>query len=80
MLGRLKMSISECIHAYKSLSQTVFARHWSQNAIFKPLMAIGGRPWFSADDLKLATQNILEDRELDPNTLLKEEPDPTCKV
>jgi hypothetical protein len=80
MLGRLKMPISECIKLYRGLSETVFAKNWTHQSAIKFFNAGTGRPWFDANVLKGAVRKLLEERGLDPDAMLKEESDPTCKM
>lgn len=81
MLGRLKMSIPECIDVYRSLSEMIFAKNWTHQGGINFFKAGTGRPWFDAGILKEAVRKLIdEERKLDPDLMLKEESDPTCKV
>ena len=75
MLGRLQMTVDECINAYASLSSKVFqqkARRVKLNGKFQ------GR--FDSAELELAVKQIILDRGLNEDTLLKDSPDAPCKV
>ena len=67
MLGRLEMSIDECIEAYTNLSEDVFHRKR------KIPMGIKGdlKDRYDSEALKLAVKNILMERGLDEDALLK---------
>lgn len=75
MLGRLKMSIKECIDAYTTLSAKVFKKKRHR------LMWMGkfqGR--FDSAELERSVKKILVERNLQENELLKDASDSSCKV
>ncbi|KAK4233637.1 acyl transferase/acyl hydrolase/lysophospholipase [Achaetomium macrosporum] len=74
MLGRLRMTIDECIDAYTSLSDKVFEKKSHRVNIRGKLQ---GR--FDAADLEQAVKQILTARGLGEDTLLKDTDSP-CKV
>ncbi|KAI9709423.1 MAG: hypothetical protein M1812_007700 [Candelaria pacifica] len=78
MLGRLEMSIAECIAIYKSISGEVFAANWRHGAM-KYFNAGVGRAWYKAEDLEGAVKRLLVDRGLDENIPLRHD-DAACKV
>lgn len=75
MLGRLKMSVTDCIFAYLSLSERVFhkARH---------RVTIKGRIQvrFDAEELALAVKEVVKQQGLEEDALLKDAPEAECKV
>ena len=75
MLGRLRMTVDDCINAYTSLSDKVFEKKSHRVNIKGKLQ---GR--FDAAELERAVKKILADRGFDENTLFKESPDVSCKV
>ena len=75
MLGRLCMTIEECIEAYTSLSSSVFEKKSHRVTIKGKLQ---GR--FDAAELEQAVKKILAARGFGENTLLKDDPDAPCKV
>ncbi|KAK4039462.1 acyl transferase/acyl hydrolase/lysophospholipase [Parachaetomium inaequale] len=75
MLGRLQMTVEECIRAYTSLSDKVFEK---QNHRINLKGKIQGR--FDAAVLELAVKKIVTDQGLEPDALLKDAPDAPCKV
>ncbi|KAK4170949.1 hypothetical protein QBC36DRAFT_295822 [Triangularia setosa] len=75
MLGRLHMTVDDCIHAYASLSDSVFEKKSRRVTIKGKLQ---GR--FDAAELERAVKKILVDRGFDENALLKDAPDAPCKV
>ncbi|KAI0095691.1 acyl transferase/acyl hydrolase/lysophospholipase [Nemania sp. FL0031] len=74
MLGRLHMTVDECMEAYRELSSRVFQK---KNTRFNYKGKIQGQ--FDAHELELAVQNVLKNRGLDENTLLKDA-NGRCKV
>lgn len=77
MLGRLKMSIEDCITAYAGLSEKVFKR---RNVAFKAIKAAAGKPWFDASVLEAEIRELIVERGANPDEMLKENSDPACKV
>jgi len=74
MLGRLRMTVDECITAYTSLSDRVFEKKSHRVNIRGKLQ---GR--FDTAELERAIKRILRDRGLGEDTLLKDV-DASCKV
>ena len=75
MLGRLKLSIDECINAYLSLSDRVFRKKRHRVTIKGNIQ---GR--FDSEELQRAVKEIVTKQGLHENTLLKDESDDACKV
>jgi hypothetical protein len=75
MLGRLRMSVADCIAAYLSLSDRVFRKtqHW-----VTVKGKIQGR--FSAEELAQAVKDVVQQQGLQANVLLKDAPEAECKV
>ncbi|KAI1615399.1 hypothetical protein EDD36DRAFT_462913 [Exophiala viscosa] len=75
MLGRLEMTIDECIEAYTSLADKVFQKK-------APRMKITGkiRGQFDSKKLEDAIREVVEKRTTQKDTLLKSEADTACKV
>ncbi|ORY62120.1 acyl transferase/acyl hydrolase/lysophospholipase [Pseudomassariella vexata] len=80
MLGRLRMSVQECIDAYQSISETVFQPKRSRLNVLgkgKDLWTLEGA--FDADELAKAMRDIVvKTGEAADAKML--ETDPTCKV
>ena len=74
MLGRLRMTVDECVTAYTTLSDRVFEKKSHRVNIKGKLQ---GR--FDAAELERAIKQILRGRGLDENALLKDV-DAPCKV
>ncbi|KAK4031668.1 hypothetical protein C8A01DRAFT_51327 [Parachaetomium inaequale] len=74
MLGRLRMNVDECIHAYTALSDKVFEKKSHRVNIKGKLQ---GR--FDSAELERAVKTILLDRGFAGEVLLKD-PDSACKV
>lgn len=75
MLGRLRMTVDDCIDAYTSLSDKVFEKKSHRVTVKGKLQ---GR--FDKVELEGAVKQILVDRSFDKDTLLKDSPDAPCKV
>ena len=75
MLGRLKMSVADCIAAYLSLSDRVFRKTRHRVTVKGQIQ---GR--FDADELARAVKEVVEQQGLQEDALLKEETTTTCKV
>ncbi|KAF2015348.1 FabD/lysophospholipase-like protein [Aaosphaeria arxii CBS 175.79] len=75
MLGRLKMSVADCIKAYLSLSDRVFKKK-AHRVTIKGM--IQGR--FDSDELVRAIKEVIKQQGLPEDTLLKDAPDARCKV
>ncbi|KAL9622167.1 MAG: hypothetical protein Q9160_003510 [Pyrenula sp. 1 TL-2023] len=76
MLGRLKMSIDECIKAYANLSDRVFRK--KHRRIDLKNGNLQGR--FDAQELEKAIKEIIVERRLPEDELLKDSPGAPCKV
>ncbi|KAF2684302.1 FabD/lysophospholipase-like protein [Lentithecium fluviatile CBS 122367] len=75
MLGRLKMSIDECISAYLSMSNKIFQKKRHRVTVKGKIQ---GR--FDSDALKLAVKDIIKQQGVQEDALLKDAPDAACKV
>jgi len=75
MLGRLQMTVDECIDAYVSLSDRIFQKRRHRVTIKG---RIQGR--FDSDELERAIKEIVQRRGLEEDTLLQDSPDAKCKV
>jgi hypothetical protein len=75
MLGRLKMSIDDCIDAYLSLSDRVFQKKRHRVAIKGNIQ---GR--FDSDELSRTVKEVVTAQELQEDALLKDVSDDACKV
>lgn len=75
MLGRLRMTVDECIAAYASLSRKVFEKKGHRARLDGRLQ---GR--YDAKALEQAVQQILAENGHDKDALLKDSSDGACKV
>lgn len=75
MLGRLRMTVDECIDAYVLLSDRIFQKQ-------KHRVTIKGRVQgrFDSDELERAIKEIIKKQGLAEDTLLKDASDAKCKV
>lgn len=78
MLGRLRMTIPECIEIFKHISKSVFGDN--PGTLRRIAKQMAGRPFFNAQALEKAIKELLTARGIDPDTLFKESDDPKCKV
>ena len=75
MLGRLKMSVADCITAYLSLSDRVFRKTRHRVTVQGQVQ---GR--FDADELARAIKEVVKQQGLEEDALLKDVPEAGCKV
>jgi hypothetical protein len=80
MLGRLRMSVDECILEYKKLAPNIFVRRKRQRGFWKIPTAVLGKPWFDGMNLQGAISDLLEKKNLNVKLPFKEADDPRCKV
>lgn len=75
MLGRLKMSIDECIDAYLSLSDQIFQKKRHGVTIKGKIQ---GR--FDSEELARAVKEVVVAQKLQEDALLKDISEDTCKM
>ena len=75
MLGRLKMSVADCIDAYISLSDRVFRKTRHRVTLRGKIQ---GR--FDSDELERAVKEVVKGQGLQEDALLKDVPESSCKV
>lgn len=75
MLGRLRMSIDECIDAYLSLSDRIFQKKRHR---VTAQGNIQGR--FDSEELARAVKEVVTRKGLQEDALLKDASDDACKV
>ena len=81
MLGRLRMTIADAIKAYKEISPTIFKKKWwTQQQPLKYFGAENQHYWFEGKNVKDTVQRLLSSRGLDPDLMLCEGQDVTCRV
>lgn len=75
MLGRLKMSINECIEAYLSLSDRVFQKKSYRKTIFGKI-----EEGFDSEELAKVVKEVVKNKGMDEASLLLEVPEASCKM
>ena len=75
MLGRLKLSINECIDAYLLLSDRVF-----QKKRHRVIMKGNVQGRFDSEELERAVKEVVARQEKDGEALLKDLSEGACKV
>jgi hypothetical protein len=75
MLGRLRMSVADCITAYLSLSDRVFRKTRHRVTIKGQVQ---GR--FDSEELAQAVKEVVKQQGLPEDALLKDAPEARCKV
>ena len=75
MLGRLQMTVDECIDAYVRLSDRIFQKKRHRVTIKG---RVQGR--FDSDELERAIKDIVVQQGLEKDALLKDTRDAKCKV
>ena len=82
MLGRLEMTVQDCIDAYIRLSELVFVPKRSRLPIDKLRAKWYMKERFDSQKLKEAIKTIVAkyDKSKDPNVMLRIDPEPRCRV
>jgi hypothetical protein len=81
MLGRLQMSIADCIKEFEKASARVFKKGWFDMTPERQGALIAtGKPWFNSDHLKASIQDFLEAQEKDGDMRLMESGHSNCRV
>ena len=75
MLGRLRMSVPDCIDAYLSLSDRVFRKTRHRVTVKGKVQ---GR--FDSEELARAVKEVVKQQGLPEEALLKDAPEADCKV
>ena len=75
MLGRLRMSVADCITAYLSLSDRVFRKTRHRVTVKGQVQ---GR--FDTEELARAVKEVVKQQGLEEDALLKDVPEAACKV
>jgi len=76
MLGRLRMSVEECITAYVELSSRVF-----QKKHVMPVTVRGKvKARYSSEELQRAIEDVVKAQHLERDALLKDTSPQACKV
>lgn len=75
MLGRLRMSVADCIAAYLKLSERVFRKTRHRVTVKGQIQ---GR--FDSEELAQAVKEVVAKQGLPEDALLKDESNSTCKV
>jgi hypothetical protein len=78
MLGRLQMSVDDCISHYRTLSERVFGRRG--NPVTNNFKLVMGISKFDAAELEAAIKEVIRQSGYDTEELLKELVNPKCKV
>jgi hypothetical protein len=75
MLGRLRMTVDDCIDAYTSVSDRIFQRK-KHNATIRG--RVQGR--LDSREMEAALKEIIVKQGLEEDALLKDSPNAKCKV
>lgn len=74
MLGRLRMSVAECIEAYKDLSRNIFTpTHQMVNVAGKMVDFLKSKGKFRSEPLEGCVKQILREQELSESALVKDD-------
>lgn len=78
MLGRLEMSVEDCISAYNKMMACVFEEGFIRNAPF----TLSGKlkPRFDSEKLKDAIERVIREAGMDPNERFRDGKKDGCKV
>ncbi|CEJ54942.1 hypothetical protein PMG11_01228 [Penicillium brasilianum] len=84
MLGRLKMTVQECLDEYSALMSEVFGSGWIHDHVTKPARYAVTGAFYSADTLEKVIKSLLRKRlpagEDADKALLLDEKEDSCKI
>lgn len=81
MLGRLRMTIDECIHCYETVSEEMFkSSGLAQSKVSRFARGISSKSWYGIGVLQQQIRNILQRHNFGPEESLREKISPRCKV
>jgi patatin-like phospholipase/acyl hydrolase len=79
MLGRLGMTVDDCLEEFKATGKAVFDKTVSSTTIGKIFKGASGSAFYDIKALQKRIKHILQERKLDSDTPFLED-DPSCKV
>jgi patatin-like phospholipase/acyl hydrolase len=79
MLGRLHMTIDECLREYEKTGEAVFGKNISSSKLGKMLKAGSGSAFYDINILQERIRKVVSSRGFDAEQSFKEE-NTTCKV
>jgi patatin-like phospholipase/acyl hydrolase len=80
MLGRLHMTIDECIAKYEQLGKEVFGKKPHGGKLGKMLKGLRNSPFYDIEILQDEVRKILDFKEIPRDTTFREPNAPLCKV
>ncbi|RSL75861.1 hypothetical protein CEP51_010490 [Fusarium floridanum] len=80
MLGRLEMSVADCIEAYQHISRQVFRQTFCGKYMPRAMRTITGRSMYDSQKLEDVVKNIIQAWGEAPNAPLETTDDDRCKV
>ena len=81
MLGRLKMSVADCINSYKKLMSTVFVKKAPFFSLNPFATTFFGQGYFyDSAPLEIAIKEVIKEAKQDPEVLLNDPNTNGCKV
>ncbi|KAK5167647.1 uncharacterized protein LTR77_007346 [Saxophila tyrrhenica] len=80
MLGRLQMTVDECISAYEQVGRRVFGRPPALGAVGKIVKGFASSAFYSVEALQAEIKTILGDRNFPASTSFRVDGKPPCKV
>lgn len=80
MLGRLEMSVADCIEAYQHISRQVFRPTFCSKYMPRVMRTITGRSMYDSQHLEDAIKDIIQLCGEAPNAPLETTDDGQCKV
>ena len=79
MLGRLHMTVDECIQQYEVLSSRIFGKRQPGGQVGRIAKGMLNSPFYKIDSLQAAIKSVLELREIEVQEEFKETA-PVCKT
>ena len=80
MLGRLQMSIDECISVYENVGKRVFGKKPSGGQAGRLIKGLINSPFYDIRILQECMKDVLKEKELPVDVIFRETGSPRCKV
>lgn len=80
MLGRLHMTIDECIAKYEQVGKVVFGKNIQGGKLGKMIKGLRSSSFYDIGDLQDEVRKILDMKEIPKDTAFREPGVPSCKV
>lgn len=80
MLGRLHMTIDECIAAYEEVGKRIFGKRPAGGSMGKIFMGVASSAFYDIGSLQEEVRKVLDQKKIPRNEAFLESQTPLCKV